>query len=83
MRPRVLVVDDQFEMAETLAEGLEERGYDATPCGSSADAAALLEALEAPESSASTRSSPICACPGSTGSRSSPSRKRPRSDRSS
>ena len=29
VRPRVLVVDDQLDMAEMLAEGLDERGYDA------------------------------------------------------
>ncbi len=44
VRPRVLVVDDQLEMAETLAEGLDERGYDAIACGSSAEAAQRLEA---------------------------------------
>ncbi|HEY8088292.1 MAG TPA: sigma-54 dependent transcriptional regulator [Polyangiaceae bacterium] len=43
MRPRVLVVDDHMEMAETLAEGLTDRGFDAVPCGSSAEALRLLE----------------------------------------
>lgn len=43
VRPRVLVVDDRFDMAETLAEGLEERGYDATPCGSGPAAAQRLQ----------------------------------------
>jgi two-component system response regulator HydG len=41
-RPRVLVVDDQLAMAETLAEGLSERGYDATPLASSREAAKVL-----------------------------------------
>jgi two-component system response regulator HydG len=43
VRPRVLVVDDRFDMAETLAEGLEERGYEATPCGSGPVAAQRLQ----------------------------------------
>ncbi len=42
-RVRVLVVDDQISMAETLADGLADQGYDATPIASSRDAAALLE----------------------------------------
>jgi two-component system, NtrC family, response regulator HydG len=42
-RPRVLVVDDQSEMAETLAEGLSDYGYDAAPCSSSRDGAHRLE----------------------------------------
>ena len=33
-RPRVMVVDDNLEMATTLAEGLLERGYDAVAVGS-------------------------------------------------
>jgi len=41
--PRVLVVDDHIEMAETLAEGLSERGFEATACASSVDAAKRLE----------------------------------------
>jgi two-component system response regulator HydG len=44
MRPRVLVVDDHLEMAETLAEGLTEREFEATACGSSTEAVRLLEA---------------------------------------
>ena len=43
MRPRVLIVDDHLEMAETLAEGLAERGYDAASCASSTHAARRLE----------------------------------------
>jgi two-component system response regulator HydG len=38
------VVDDQVEMAEMLAEGLCEQGYDATACASSTDASRRLEA---------------------------------------
>jgi two-component system response regulator HydG len=41
-RERVLVVDDEPAMAETLAEGLSERGYDAIAVSSSKDAAARL-----------------------------------------
>ncbi len=44
MQPRVLVVDDDLDLAETLAEGLAERGYDATSCTSSVQAAKQLEA---------------------------------------
>ena len=44
MAARILIVDDQLEMAETLADGLVDRGYDAVPCGSSAEAARRLEA---------------------------------------
>jgi two-component system response regulator HydG len=43
MRPRVLVVDDQSDMAETLAEGLLDRDYDAVACASSTDATRRLE----------------------------------------
>jgi two-component system response regulator HydG len=39
---RVLVVDDQLSMAEMLAEGLSDRGYEATPLSSGAEAARLL-----------------------------------------
>ncbi len=42
-RTRVLVVDDDLALAETLADGLEERGYAAIPEGSSAVAARRLE----------------------------------------
>ncbi len=41
--PRVLVVDDHLEMAQTLAEGLAEHGYDAASCASSTQAASRLE----------------------------------------
>jgi two-component system response regulator HydG len=41
-KPRVLVVDDQLAMAETLADGLCERGYDAKPLDSSREAARIL-----------------------------------------
>jgi len=37
-RPRVLVVDDNLEMARTLADGLADRGYDATALASGRDA---------------------------------------------
>jgi two-component system response regulator HydG len=40
--PRVLVVDDQRDLAETLADGLCDRGYDAIACDSSSDAAKRL-----------------------------------------
>jgi two-component system response regulator HydG len=43
-RPRVLVVDDNHEMAEMLAEGLADRGYDAVAVGSGREALARLEA---------------------------------------
>jgi two-component system response regulator HydG len=43
LRPRVLVVDDQLPMAEMLADGLSERGYDATPIDSSREAARLVQ----------------------------------------
>ena len=45
-----------------LADGLADRGYDAVAVGSSEEAAARLA------TSRSTRWSPICACPASTGS---------------
>jgi two-component system, NtrC family, response regulator HydG len=40
---RVLVVDDQLSMAETIADGLVDRGYHAVPMASSREAATLLE----------------------------------------
>jgi two-component system response regulator HydG len=42
MRSRVLVVDDQIDLTETLAEGLADRGYEAIACASSRSAAQLL-----------------------------------------
>jgi two-component system response regulator HydG len=39
---RILVVDDEREMAEMLADGLEGRGYRAIPSASSEEAAARL-----------------------------------------
>jgi two-component system response regulator HydG len=36
--PRVLVVDDKLELAETLAEGLHDRGYQATALASGVEA---------------------------------------------
>jgi len=39
MGARVLVVDDQVDLAETLSEGLADRGYSAVACGSSREAA--------------------------------------------
>ncbi|MCU0684135.1 MAG: sigma-54 dependent transcriptional regulator [Polyangiaceae bacterium] len=43
-RPRVLVVDDKIEMADTLADGLFDRGYEAAACASSRQALARLQA---------------------------------------
>ena len=42
-RPRVLVADDQLEMARTLADALEDAGYDAVAVGSGKTALAELE----------------------------------------
>jgi two-component system response regulator HydG len=42
-RPRVLVVDDRLEMAEMVADGLTDRGYDAVGLSSSRKALELLE----------------------------------------
>lgn len=41
-RPRVLVVDDKLPMAETLADGLVDEGFDAVAVGSSGSAEAML-----------------------------------------
>jgi two-component system, NtrC family, response regulator HydG len=41
---RVLVVDDNLEMARTIAEGLGDRGYDAVAVGSGGDAINRLHA---------------------------------------
>jgi two-component system response regulator HydG len=40
---RVLVVDDKIELAETLAEGLNDRGFVGIPCASSEEAVRLVE----------------------------------------
>jgi two-component system response regulator HydG len=40
--PRILVVDDHFDMAETIAAGLEIRGFSARPLGTAAEAAAAI-----------------------------------------
>jgi len=42
-RPRILVVDDHLSMAETLADGLSEHGFDALALASSTEAAKRLE----------------------------------------
>lgn len=42
-KPTVLVVDDEKEMAEMIADGLSERGYDAAACSSGAEAVALVQ----------------------------------------
>jgi two-component system response regulator HydG len=41
--PRILVVDDRREMAETVTDGLSDRGFTAVAVGSSAEAATMLE----------------------------------------
>jgi DNA-binding NtrC family response regulator len=43
MRARVLIVDDQLSLAETLADGLAEYGYEGIALASSTDAAARLK----------------------------------------
>ena len=43
-RPRVLVVDDNLEMARTIAEGLIDRSYDAVPLASGHEAIGRLTA---------------------------------------
>ncbi len=42
--PKVLVVDDQTEMAETVAEGLSDFGFLGSPVSSAADAIARIKA---------------------------------------
>ncbi len=44
MPDRIIVVDDDLAMAETIADGLTERGYEAIALSSSKDAAARLAA---------------------------------------
>lgn len=48
-RPRILVVDDHLSMAETVADGLAEQGYDSLALASSKEAAKKLteEAFDA------------------------------------
>ena len=41
-RRRILVVDDNLEMARTLADGLTDRGYEAVAAGSGSQALAQL-----------------------------------------
>lgn len=43
-RARVLIVDDRLEMAEMLAEGLADHGWELVPLASSREALARLEA---------------------------------------
>ena len=43
-KPRVLVVDDERSMAEMVADGLADRGYEAVALSSSAEAARAMEA---------------------------------------
>src|SRR5271170_6977723 len=43
MPARILVVDDDLDLAETLAEGLAEHGFEAVPCASSVEAVKKLE----------------------------------------
>ncbi|MGE5182416.1 MAG: sigma-54-dependent transcriptional regulator [Acidobacteriota bacterium] len=44
MTRRVLVVDDKLALAETLADGLADRGYDATAVGTGKEALAQIQA---------------------------------------
>src|SRR5664279_803549 len=44
--PRVLIVDDQLSMAETLADGLCEHGYEGTALASSEEAVRRLESQQ-------------------------------------
>ncbi|HEY1554652.1 MAG TPA: response regulator [Kofleriaceae bacterium] len=41
--PRILVVDDQLALAETIADGLCDRGYSARALGTGREALAALE----------------------------------------
>jgi two-component system response regulator HydG len=43
VKPRVLIVDDHLELAETLADGLADRGFHASPCADGREAARRLE----------------------------------------
>jgi len=42
-KPRVLVVDDKLDFAETVADGLADHGYDAVPLASGREALVRLE----------------------------------------
>jgi two-component system response regulator HydG len=42
-KARILIVDDDRSLADTIAEGLVDRGYDAVAVAQSRDAAAMLE----------------------------------------
>jgi two-component system response regulator HydG len=44
MPPRILIVDDEIQMGETLADGLTDRGYEAVAVASSTEAVARLGA---------------------------------------
>jgi two-component system response regulator HydG len=46
IRPHILIVDDQIEMARTLADGLADRGYQTTAIGSGASAAECLKTTQ-------------------------------------
>src|ERR1700678_3003791 len=43
-RARILIVDDERAMAEMVADGLADRGYEATACASSEEAVTRLRA---------------------------------------
>ncbi|HEX3771766.1 MAG TPA: sigma-54 dependent transcriptional regulator [Polyangiaceae bacterium] len=43
MKPRVLIVDDHLELAETLADGLADRGFHALPCADGREAVRRVE----------------------------------------
>lgn len=43
LRPRVLIVDDHLSMAETIADGLAETGYDTVALSSSREASERLQ----------------------------------------
>jgi two-component system response regulator HydG len=45
-KPRIFVVDDDRDLAETVSDGLVDRGYDAIAIASSTEAARRLQAEE-------------------------------------
>ncbi len=57
LRPRVLIVDDRLEMAEMLADGLAEHGYDPVATASSR---AFIEATSRSPASLSPIISETC-----------------------